>query len=135
MHVLVIQDDPDTRDLLHHALKNAGYRVSQAKRVSEALRLSHIYPDIDVVLIDMHPGHRFSAVDVAHEMRNGLRKRHYVLASGDWDALEPCCPDDMTVLRKPYGKTELLRAVGQGGVPYRQHGCAGATRSTLVPQA
>ena len=36
------------------------------------------------------------------------------LASGDWDALSCGCPQDMSVLRKPYGKADLLHAVRHG---------------------
>lgn len=111
MHVLVVEDDPDTRELLHHALKNEGYCVSQAHNISDALRLSRVHPDIDVVVVDMHHGRSPSTMEVAQQMRRRLRHGQYVLASGEWDALEGSCQDDTTVLRKPYGKSDLLRAV------------------------
>lgn len=112
MHVLVVEDDLDTRALLEHALKKEGHEVSQALDVSDALRLSHIHPDIDVVVMDMHHRCQPSIVELAQEMRRRLRNGQYVLASGDWDKLERTCQDDTTVLRKPYGKHELLRAIG-----------------------
>ncbi|MFK2901817.1 response regulator [Dyella jejuensis] len=111
MHVLVVEDDLDTRDLLHHALLKAGYEVSLARGVSDALRLSRLHPDIGVVIMDMHRGHRLSILEMTHEMRQYLPHGHYVLASGEWDALEPSCQRDMTVLRKPYGMNDLLHAV------------------------
>lgn len=111
MHVLVVEDDPDTRDLLQQALKNAGHKVYQALCARDALRLSHMHPDIDVVVVDMHPRHRPSSMEVAQEIRRWLPNGHCVLASGDWDTLEPSCREDMTVLRKPYGKNDLLRAL------------------------
>ncbi|WP_158545046.1 response regulator [Dyella monticola] len=113
MHVLVVESDPDTRELLHYALANEGYDVSQAHSVSDALRLSRIHPDIDVVVVDMHHCRRPSSMEVAQQIRRRLRHGQYVLASGEWDALEGTCQDDTTVLRKPYGKTELLRAIGR----------------------
>ena len=115
MHVLVVEDDLDTRDLLEHALKKAGYEVSQADGVSGALQLLHMHPDIDVVLVDVHRYRCQSPEDVTQEIRQRLHHGQYVLASGDWDRLEPRYRDrqDTTVLRKPYGKQELLRAIGR----------------------
>jgi DNA-binding NtrC family response regulator len=114
MHVLVVDNDWDTRDLVYHALSHAGYEVSQATGVAEALRLSREHPDIGVVVTDMRLDHQISGMEMAGKMRQSLNHSHYVLASGDWDALESHCPDDMSVLRKPYGKAELLRAVRHG---------------------
>lgn len=111
MHVLVVEDNPDTRELLQQALKNAGHVVYQALCVHDALRLSRMHPNIDVVMVDVHPGHRPSNVEVAQEMQRQLPNGQCVLASGDWDTLESSCMKDMTVLRKPYGKSDLLRAL------------------------
>jgi CheY-like chemotaxis protein len=115
MHVLVVEDDLDTRDLLQHALKKEGHEVLQASGVSEALRLSCMHPDIDVVVMDMHLCSRQMIEEATREIRQRLHNGHYVLASGDWDTLEPHCREqqDTTVLRKPYGKEELLRAIGR----------------------
>lgn len=111
MHVLVVEDDLDTRDLLQHALKKEGYEVSQAAGVPDALRMSRMYPDIDVVVMDVHPSLRPSILEAAQEISRRLHNGYCVLASGEWDTLEPACQKDMTVLRKPYGKRELLRAI------------------------
>lgn len=115
MHVLVVEDDLDTRDLLQHALRKAGYEVSQAADISDALRLSRMHPDIDVVLMDAHLCRCQSLEEVTREIRQRLRHGRYVLASGDWDTLEPRCrgQHDTTVLRKPYGKQDLLHAIGR----------------------
>ncbi|WP_158621166.1 response regulator [Dyella dinghuensis] len=118
MHVLVVENDLDTRDLLYKALIDAGYEVSQAKGFSEALQLSGQHPDIGLVVVDLHTCVRLSGVEMAGEMRQRLSNSHYILTSSDWDALDPTCPDDMTILRKPYGRIELLRAVC-GGVARR----------------
>jgi DNA-binding response OmpR family regulator len=114
MHVLVVENDLDTRDLLYKALVDAGYEVSQAKGFSQALQLSGMHPDIGVVVVDLNACVSLSGIEMAGEMRQRLSNSHYILTSSDWDALEPSCPHDMTVLRKPYGKFELLRAVHRG---------------------
>jgi DNA-binding NtrC family response regulator len=114
MHVLVVDNDRDSRDLVYHALSHAGYKVSQAEGVAEAIRLSNQHPDIAVVVADMRLDHQISGIEMACKMRQNLNHSHYILASGDWDALGSHCPDDVSVLRKPYGKAELLRAVRYG---------------------
>lgn len=121
MHVLVVEDDLDTRDLLQHALKNEGYKVSQAIGVPDALRLSRMHPDIDVVVMDVHPCLRPSILEVAQEINRRLRHGHCVVASGEWDTLEPACQKAMTVLRKPYGKRELLGAIRRCAAQLEQH--------------
>jgi DNA-binding NtrC family response regulator len=114
MHVLVVDNDVDTCDLAYHALSKAGYKVSKAQGVAEALRLSRQHPDIGVVVTDMRLDHQVTGTEMAEKMRQGLSHRHYILASGDWDALGLSCPDDVSVLRKPYGKADLLGAVRHG---------------------
>lgn len=114
MHVLVVDNDWDTGDLVYHALSNAGYTVSQAKGVADALRLSRLHPDIGIVVTDMRLDHEVTGMEMAGQMRQSLNNSHYILASGDWDALGSQCPEDMSVLRKPYGKADLLRAVRYG---------------------
>jgi DNA-binding response OmpR family regulator len=128
MHVLLVEDDLDTRDLVQHALRKEGCKVFQAFGVSDALRLSRMHPDIDVVVVDMHRGCRQSIEEITRQMRRRLRHGRYVLISGDWDTLEPACRGlkDTIVLRKPYGKHELLRAIGLGatrppGGDYKRH--------------
>jgi DNA-binding NtrC family response regulator len=118
MHVLVVEDDPDTRELLQQALKNAGHEVYEALCVHDALRLSRKHSDIDVVVVDVHPGHRPSSMEVAQEMRRQLPNGHCIVASGDWDTLESSCRENMTVLRKPYGKSDLLRALERCAVRF-----------------
>jgi DNA-binding NtrC family response regulator len=114
MHVLVIDNDRDNSDLVYHALSHAGYEVFQAWMVADALRLSRLYPDIGIVVTDMRLDHEVTGLEMARKMRQNLHNSHYILTSGDWDALSRHCPNDISVLRKPYGKADLLRAVRHG---------------------
>lgn len=111
MHVLLVQDDLDTRDLLRHALKIEGHEVSQAFGTTDALRFSHTHPGIDVVVMDVSHSRGFPMMALVQELRRCLHNGYYILASGDWDTLEPSCQKDMTVLRKPYGKRDVLEAI------------------------
>jgi DNA-binding response OmpR family regulator len=114
MHVLVVEYDRDTRDLLKQALNDAGYEVSQAKGHTDALRLSRLHPDIDVTIVDTHACPSRSGIDVTREIRRRLNNSHYIVTSCDWETLKSSRFDDVSVLRKPYGKKELLRAVHCG---------------------
>jgi DNA-binding NtrC family response regulator len=114
MRILVVDNDRDSSDLVYHALHNAGYEALQPRDVADALQLSQQYPDIGVVIADMRLDHQVTGPQMARKMRQTLRNGHYILTSGDWDALSHACPHDMSILRKPYGKADLLRAVRQG---------------------
>jgi DNA-binding response OmpR family regulator len=114
MHVLVVENDLDTRDLLYEALIDAGYEVSQAKGFFEALQLSGQHPDISVVVVDLDAHIRLSGMEMAGAMRQRLEDSHYILTCSDWETLDRSCADDMSVLRKPYGRIELLGAVRRG---------------------
>jgi DNA-binding response OmpR family regulator len=128
MHVLVVENDLDTRDLLYKALVDTGYEVSQAKGFSEALQLSGLHPDIGVVVVDLSACLRLSGVQIAGKMRQWLNNSHYILTSSDWDALDPSCPEDISVLRKPYGKVELLHAVCRGVARHNESRRIGASK-------
>jgi DNA-binding NtrC family response regulator len=114
MRILVVDSDRDSSDLVYHVLHSAGYEALQSEDVADALRLSHQCPDIGVVIVDMRLDHQVSGMQMAGAMRQSLHHSHYILTSGDWDALNRVCPHDMSVLRKPYGKTDLLHAVRHG---------------------
>jgi DNA-binding NtrC family response regulator len=114
MHVLVVDNDLDTLDLVHYALNEAGYDVSQANGVADALRLSVQHPDIGVVISDMRLDHQITGMEMARKMRQRLSNGHYIFTCGDWHVLESRWPDDASILLKPYGKEDLLRAVRHG---------------------
>ncbi|GGA14856.1 response regulator [Dyella caseinilytica] len=131
MHVLVVDNDRDNSDLVYHALNNAGYDVFQAWDVADALQLSRQHPDIGVVITDMRLDHQVTGLEMAEKMRQRLRNGYYILTSGDWDALIPGCPRDMSILRKPYGKADLLCAVRHGAtrrLGYVTHALSAAKR-------
>lgn len=114
MRILVVDSDRDSSDLVYHVLHSAGYEALQSEDVADALRLSQQCPDIGVVVVDMRLDHQVSGLQMAKAMRRSLRNCHYIITSGDWDTLNHDCPHDISVLRKPYGKTDLLHAVRHG---------------------
>lgn len=54
-HILVVDDNPDDRKLLHRILSNAGYQVQEAEGGAEAIQSIHVDPPSLVVLDLMMP--------------------------------------------------------------------------------
>lgn len=55
--VLVVDDDPDWREFLRHALEDLGYEPVEASSGQEALARIHSDGDCRVMLLDLHmPG-------------------------------------------------------------------------------
>ena len=55
-HILVVDDDPDTRLLLRRALEGAGFRVAEAPDGPEALTLLQAGDPFDLVTLDLQMG-------------------------------------------------------------------------------
>ncbi|GLQ96371.1 response regulator [Dyella mobilis] len=125
MHVMVVDTDVDTQDLVHYALNEAGYEVCKARNVADALRLSSQHPDIGIVISDMRLDHQVTGMQMALRMRQRLINGHYIITCGDWNVLHSHQPDDVSILLKPYGKEDLLRAVHHGAA---RHQSASRTR-------
>lgn len=110
MHVLVIENDRDIRDVVCCILEDAQYVVLQASHVSDGLRLARLNPQIAVVLVDIHLGDRLTGLEILDALRSRLPRAQFVLISGDWEALEKGVPNALT-LRKPCGRIEVLEQV------------------------
>jgi diguanylate cyclase (GGDEF)-like protein len=114
-HVLVVEDDPATREALHALLDDAGYACDEAsdgERAVAAIRDARF----DLVLLDMGlPG--MSGTDVHRHLRQDPRTRFlpimFLTAHNDREVklaeLEAGAEDFIT---KPYDAEELLARVG-----------------------
>jgi two-component system, response regulator PdtaR len=121
MHVLVIENDSDTREVLSCILDDAGYAVLQASKVSDGLRLARLNSHIGVALVDVHLGDRLTGVEILKSLRDRLPLAQFILISGDWEALEKAIPD-ARILRKPCGRTEVLGLVDGAFEEFRSKG-------------
>jgi DNA-binding NtrC family response regulator len=121
MHVLIIENDRDTREVLHCILDDAGYAVLQASKVSDGLRLARLNSHIGVALVDVHLGDRLTGVEILKSLRDRLPLAQFILISGDWEALEKAIPDTR-ILRKPCGRMEVLGLVGDAFEEFRSKG-------------
>ena len=110
--VLIIEDDPSTRDLYRQALAAAGYSVTAVSDGLDALRkIEMVTPDV-VVLDLMLP--RVAGLDVYYEMRAmpATRTTPVVVVTGaDVEGLEAA--GIQLLLRKPIYPDLLVAAVEQ----------------------
>ncbi|HTC26276.1 response regulator [Dyella sp.] len=125
MHVLVIENDRDTREVLSSILDDAGYTVLQASKVSDGLRLARLNSHIGVGLVDIHLGDRLTGLEILRSLQDRLPLAQFILLSGDWDALEKAVPD-ARILRKPCGRTEVLGLVSTAFEEFKSKGGSAA---------
>jgi len=109
--VLVIDDDPDTIDLLTAILSDAGYEVSGALTGSDGLMLLQM-ESADLVLLDLQmPG--VHGVDVLRRLRMVRPDVPVIIVSGQADpelARATLNRGTVDYIRKPMDPEHLLRA-------------------------
>ncbi len=123
--VLLVDDDPDTREMYSVFLKGAGFAVAEAGDAGEALRkAASLLPDVVVTDVGL-PG--MDGFDLCRRLKGGDRSPStpvialtgYSLASAgeraqeaSFDAflLKPCALDDLLAqIRKTIGETRSMR--------------------------
>ena len=104
--ILVVDDDPEVREILAETLVEFGYGVTQAGSGEEALPVLEARPDIDLVITDVRmPGMSgLELVEQARARRVGLK---VIVISGYF------LPQPIAVrfLKKPFHMQELASAV------------------------
>jgi len=110
--LLVVDDAPDTRDLLHRNLTAQGYQVFTANGVAEAVRMLESTP-MDLVITDLKmPG--ASGFDLIRHVRDNFKDVEVMVITG-YPSIEGAVTavkigaDDY--LTKPFTQEELLAAV------------------------
>jgi len=105
--VLVIDDDPDTRELLAAMLERGGYRVNTARDGAEAIdMLATAEPPPDAIVTDLQmPG--IIGESVVEFVRQDKRLAHSVLAV--ITGVPQRAPTGVRVFAKPFKATSLLR--------------------------
>jgi len=129
MHVLLVEDDDDTRDTIRHFLQRAGHDVRTASTGLEALgAVRHEAPDLvllDVVIPDLN-GYEVCRL-IKEDLRHGtLRRRLPVILITARRVREPRRESfirDWTgadaVLYKPFGRHALLDMMSRTLQPAR----------------
>ena len=110
--ILIVDDDPDIREVLSVLLGSEGYNVDQAEDGTMALDKLGQDKDIDLVILDiMMPG--MSGVEVCTETRkmSSVPVLFLTAKSQDQDKVSAYTEGGDDYLVKPFSQTELLMKV------------------------
>ena len=109
--VLVVDDDPDVRELAAGMLREAGHAVLEASTGQEAVVLFEAHPEIDLIFTDIvMPGiDGFRVADVAKTRRPEVKILYATGFSGR--AAEYLGVVHGEILPKPYRGPQLAAAV------------------------
>jgi CheY-like chemotaxis protein len=110
-----VDDDAAVLKSTCRLLKVAGFRVSTALSLSEAVRLAREHDDIELLITDFHLGNGELGTDVIEVIRGNVGPRlRTVLLSGDTSsALKKTIRDDaIRLVSKPVRAEELLGLLG-----------------------
>ncbi len=115
--ILIVDDDPDLRDLLDQLLKDAGYRTTVTGDSHSALEMiaaKTIQPDL--VLADYNLPGALNGLQLAERIRNTMGKGFpVVILTGDISTttLRAVAADNCVQLNKPVKREALLKAINQ----------------------
>ncbi len=108
--VLVVEDEPDVREVAVESLRALGYRTLSAGDAEAALDILRGDGRIDLLLSDIvMPGAR-NGVELSEEARR-LRPRLKVLLTSGYNTVIDGLPVAMPVLSKPYDGAALARQI------------------------
>jgi DNA-binding response OmpR family regulator len=118
--VLVIDDNPEMRQILHATLTRAGYRVLQAAdgEIGIALYRDH-HEVVSLVLLDVQMP-RKSGIATLTELRKINPSVRCLLMTGNERDDKVAQADVSGVLAKPFGPASLLAALSRAGLPSAQ---------------
>jgi signal transduction histidine kinase len=108
--ILVVEDDPDLREMVAENLSSLGYRVLTAENGPVALGLIESDPSIDLLFSDFSMPNGMLGDELARRAkaaRDGLK----VLLTSGYATTPGGKADDFAILRKPYRQEELAQAV------------------------
>jgi two-component system NtrC family sensor kinase len=108
--VLVVEDEPDVRNIAVEGLRALGYKTLSAGDADAALDILRRAVRIDLLFSDViMPGSR-NGVQLADEARRMRPKLRVLLTSG-YHSVLGTTPDQVRILSKPYDNTRLAEQV------------------------
>ena len=113
--VLLVDDDPDVRQVIRNQLLDLGHPVLEADNAAHALELVRNIQDIAIVVTDViMPGSR-NGRDMARDVKSLRPQLHIIIMSGFEDLLKDNSgyEGEFISLNKPFSKHELAIALGQ----------------------
>jgi signal transduction histidine kinase len=109
-NLMIVDDDPDVREMMVGFLSDLGYRITQASDGPTALGiLKTLRPDLLILDFAM-PGINGAEIATAAREANGSLKILFVSGFADTDALEEAA-GEIALLHKPFRPAELAAAV------------------------
>ena len=118
VRILVVDDDPGIREMLHSMFECVGYNVLEAANGIEALKTLHSSEEQLVVLLDLTMPH-MDGMDVLHAVAadTQLATRHsYILVSASRDLATLHTNSTITalsvpIIQKPFAMKQLVALV------------------------
>jgi PAS domain S-box-containing protein len=108
--VLLVDDEPDVAEVGREHLAHLGYTVTSLTDSRTALAMFREHPDaFDVIVTDLTMP-ALTGIDLAEEALR-IRPVPILLSTGYLDGATRQLPDGVRLLRKPYTRAELARAV------------------------
>jgi DNA-binding NtrC family response regulator len=132
--ILVVDDAPDTLEVLRRNLTSEGYQVLTASNVPEAIQLLEGVT-VDLVITDLKmPG--VSGLDLVRHVRENLRTTEVMMITG-YPTIDGAVKAVKTgaeeYLTKPFTEEELLTAVRRALEKQRQHRMARIRPEEALP--
>jgi PAS domain S-box-containing protein len=110
--ILVVEDDPDVREVSIAILENLGYRTFVARNGREALELLRNVDQIDLLFTDLVMPGGMSGVALARQAR-AIRPGLCVLLTTGYARTEAPAADEFPTILKPFRAAELSRTIAQ----------------------
>lgn len=104
--ILVVDDDPEVREIVAEFLVDSGHQVVQAEGGPQALRLMDDGVEPDLVITDVRMP-EMSGIELADRISRDNPELKVILISGYFVSQQV----DRRVLRKPFRMRELAEAV------------------------
>ena len=118
--VLVVEDDPDVRELVIRLLGDLGCATVEAEDGRMALARLEDNPDIDLLFTDVVLPHGMSGPEMAREARRHRPNLKIVFTSGypDKEIRDPAWEGERPqIVSKPYTRAELAEALSNATKP------------------
>lgn len=115
-NILVVEDDPDVRDLLHQLLQDEGHQVSLAPTGQGALdKVADLSFRPDLMIADFNLPGGITGLQVAARLRANLPDVPAIIVTGDISTAtrQDVTRDGLVLLTKPVKPSELIRTVDE----------------------
>ena len=108
--VLLVEDNPEVRELTKTLLNQLGYNVLMASDAATALHQLNAAADVDIVFSDIVMPGAMNGLTLAQEIRERFPDIKILLTSG-YNEMAKAAQPDFPILRKPYQLTALNQAL------------------------